>query len=209
MRRTFLPSVQSVTCHAVQCLIIRPSSSSGFPILSLVAKVAVFDLKREIRRGRCSRGDSIDRIYFDKRCQTQHGRGCGVERAAATGSSQRYTSSHLSPPQSSSHKSLFSLYANTEHALVLSKLYTDKRDSIRSVLRSESLRLSKLEHVTAELQHGISGDKYSIDMPFAEVSLQISRDGTRNDQTICMTRDKLNDLISQLQEVRELMTVIR
>lgn len=98
---------------------------------------------------------------------------------------------------------------STEHAVVLSKLYVEKKEAIRTVLKSDSLRLTKLEEVTGEVKQGIAGDKYSIDMPYAEVNLRIRKEGEVEDQKICMTKDKLNDLICQLHEVRELMTTLR
>lgn len=97
----------------------------------------------------------------------------------------------------------------TEHAIVVSRLFADKKDSLRSVLRAQSLRLSELEEVTVVHRRGLSSGEFSVDMPFLELSLHVKRDGSSGEEKMCLTRDGLDDLLSQLQEVRELMTSIK
>lgn len=98
----------------------------------------------------------------------------------------------------------------TEHAIVVSRLFGEKKESLRSVLRSQSLRLCGLEDASVVHRRGIESERFAVDLPFVELNLRVaSTSGDIKDERMCLTKDDLNELMRQLQEVRELMTNIK
>lgn len=93
-----------------------------------------------------------------------------------------------------------------EHATALCRSYSDKKESIRSVLKDQSFRLSKLKDASVEWKQGVTGDKYSVQLPYAELCLKVERSCVKNTDVLCFTEDRLDEFLDQLKHIRDLMT---
>ena len=82
-------------------------------------------------------------------------------------------------------------------------MFTDRKDALRDVLKSSSLRLPHLMHASSEVRRDTA-----IGLPLVDVTLRVRADGDVSDKVISLAADTLDRLISQLQEVKELMKEI-
>ncbi|KAI1287262.1 COMM domain-containing protein 4 [Halotydeus destructor] len=88
-----------------------------------------------------------------------------------------------------------------EHASNISKVYSEKRNSLRQCLRENILRESKLEDVSWEVNHEIVADNLKITSAVADLHFST----TTGVHSMVITRDKLSTMIAELKQARQMM----
>ncbi|XP_015794888.1 COMM domain-containing protein 4 [Tetranychus urticae] len=91
-----------------------------------------------------------------------------------------------------------------EHTTAIAKVYSEKADDMRNALKSQSLRLNRLEDVETEVINGLRTESFKVNTKLGLVKLKLDRSGSKEIVEFCVTKEKLAILIQSLKEAEAL-----
>ncbi|XP_053211904.1 COMM domain-containing protein 4-like [Panonychus citri] len=91
-----------------------------------------------------------------------------------------------------------------EHTTAIAKVFAEKADDMRNALKSQSLRLNKLDEIETQVMDGFQTDNFKINTKLGLIKMKLNKNGSKEMVEFAITKEKLAILIQSLKEAETL-----